>query len=75
MTIQGEILTAQQQAETSFQTFDGAMQGMQQDAETGLDAGRRFEVPMPLAAATRDLIRLIVERFGERSGQKLEDQR
>jgi len=29
---------------------------LRKDMDLGLDAGRRFEVPMPLASATRDLI-------------------
>src|SRR2546428_461790 len=29
---------------------------LRKDMDLGLDAGRRFEVPMPLAALTRDLI-------------------
>jgi 3-hydroxyisobutyrate dehydrogenase-like beta-hydroxyacid dehydrogenase len=30
--------------------------------DLGLDAGRRFEVPMPLASATRDLIQTMMGR-------------
>jgi 3-hydroxyisobutyrate dehydrogenase len=29
---------------------------LRKDVELGLDAGRKFEVPMPLASITRDLI-------------------
>lgn len=32
------------------------------DLDPGLDAGRRFEVPMPLAAATRDLVHSMIGR-------------
>jgi 3-hydroxyisobutyrate dehydrogenase len=33
---------------------------LRKDLDLGLDAGRRFEVPMPLAAATRDLIQSMI---------------
>jgi 3-hydroxyisobutyrate dehydrogenase-like beta-hydroxyacid dehydrogenase len=33
---------------------------LKKDMDLGLDAGRRFEVPMPLAAATRDLIQTMI---------------
>ncbi len=33
---------------------------LRKDMDLGLDAGRRFEVPMPLAAATRDLIQSMI---------------
>jgi 3-hydroxyisobutyrate dehydrogenase-like beta-hydroxyacid dehydrogenase len=35
---------------------------LKKDMDLGLDAGRRFEVPMPLAAATRDLIQAMIGR-------------
>jgi 3-hydroxyisobutyrate dehydrogenase len=35
---------------------------LRKDMDLGLDAGRRFEVPMPLAAATRDLIQAMMGR-------------
>jgi 3-hydroxyisobutyrate dehydrogenase len=35
---------------------------LRKDMDLGLDAGRRFEVPMPLAAATRDLIQSLIGR-------------
>ncbi|MGZ5033439.1 MAG: NAD(P)-dependent oxidoreductase [Usitatibacter sp.] len=35
---------------------------LRKDMDLGLDAGRRFEVPMPLAAATRDLIQSMMGR-------------
>jgi hypothetical protein len=38
-TLQGEVVTARQAAESSFQTFEDAVQGLQQDAETGFDGG------------------------------------
>jgi len=33
---------------------------LRKDMDLGLDAGRRFEVPMPLAGATRDLIQSMI---------------
>src|SRR5580765_3426401 len=33
---------------------------LRKDMDLGLEAGRRFEVPMPLAAATRDLIQSMI---------------
>jgi 3-hydroxyisobutyrate dehydrogenase len=33
---------------------------LRKDMDLGLDAGRRFEVPMPLASATRDLIQSMI---------------
>ena len=33
---------------------------LRKDMDLGLDAGRRFEVPMPIAAATRDLIQTMI---------------
>jgi 3-hydroxyisobutyrate dehydrogenase-like beta-hydroxyacid dehydrogenase len=33
---------------------------LRKDLDLGLDAGRRFEVPMPLASATRDLIQSLI---------------
>jgi 3-hydroxyisobutyrate dehydrogenase len=33
---------------------------LRKDMDLGLDAGRRFEVPMPLAALTRDLIQQMI---------------
>ena len=33
---------------------------LRKDMDLGLDAGRKFEVPMPLAAATRDLIQSMI---------------
>jgi len=41
---------------------------LRKDLDLGLDAGRRFEVPMPLAAATRDLVQSMMGR-----GMKEED--
>jgi len=35
---------------------------LRKDMDLGLDAGRRFEVPMPLAAATRDLVQAMMGR-------------
>jgi len=35
---------------------------LRKDMDLGLDAGRRFEVPMPLATATRDLIQSMMGR-------------
>lgn len=35
---------------------------LRKDMDLGLDAGRRFEVPMPLAAATRDLVQAMIGR-------------
>ena len=35
---------------------------LRKDLDLGLDAGRRFEVPMPLAAATRDLVQAMMGR-------------
>ena len=35
---------------------------LRKDMDLGLDAGRRFEVPMPLATATRDLIQSMIGR-------------
>jgi 3-hydroxyisobutyrate dehydrogenase-like beta-hydroxyacid dehydrogenase len=35
---------------------------LRKDMDLGLDAGRRFEVPMPLAAMTRDLIQQMIGR-------------
>jgi 3-hydroxyisobutyrate dehydrogenase len=33
---------------------------LRKDMDLGLDAGKRFEVPMPIAAATRDLIQTMI---------------
>jgi len=33
---------------------------LRKDMDLGLDAGRKFEVPMPLASATRDLIQSMI---------------
>ena len=33
---------------------------LRKDLDLGLDAGRHFEVPMPLASATRDLIQMMI---------------
>jgi len=41
-------------------TFTPAL--LRKDLDLGLDAGRRFEVPLPLAAATRDLIQSMIGR-------------
>jgi 3-hydroxyisobutyrate dehydrogenase len=41
---------------------------LRKDMDLGLDAGRRFEVPMPLAAATRDMVQAMIGR-----GMKEED--
>jgi len=41
---------------------------LRKDLDLGLDAGRRLEVPMPLASATRDLIQSMMGR-----GMKEED--
>jgi 3-hydroxyisobutyrate dehydrogenase-like beta-hydroxyacid dehydrogenase len=35
---------------------------LRKDMDLGLDAGRRLEVPMPLAAATRDLVQSMMGR-------------
>ena len=35
---------------------------LRKDMDLGLDAGRRFEVPLPLAAATRDLVQSLIGR-------------
>jgi 3-hydroxyisobutyrate dehydrogenase len=35
---------------------------LRKDLDLGLDAGRRFDVPMPLAALTRDLIQTLIGR-------------
>jgi 3-hydroxyisobutyrate dehydrogenase-like beta-hydroxyacid dehydrogenase len=35
---------------------------LRKDLDLGLDAGRRYEVPMPLAAATRDLVQAMMGR-------------
>jgi 3-hydroxyisobutyrate dehydrogenase len=35
---------------------------LRKDMDLGLDAGKRFEVPMPLASATRDLIQAMMGR-------------
>jgi len=35
---------------------------LRKDLDLGLDAGRNFEVPMPLAAATRDLVQSLIGR-------------
>jgi 3-hydroxyisobutyrate dehydrogenase-like beta-hydroxyacid dehydrogenase len=35
---------------------------LRKDLDLGLDAGRRFEVPLPLASATRDLIQSMMGR-------------
>jgi 3-hydroxyisobutyrate dehydrogenase-like beta-hydroxyacid dehydrogenase len=35
---------------------------LRKDLDLGLDAGRKFEVPMPLASATRDLIQSMIGR-------------
>ena len=39
-------------------TFTPAL--LRKDLDLGLDAGRRFEVPMPLASATRDLVQTMI---------------
>ncbi len=41
-------------------TFTPAL--LRKDMDLGLDAGRRFEVPLPLASATRDLIQSMMSR-------------
>ena len=41
-------------------TFTPAL--LRKDMDLGLDAGKRFEVPMPLATATRDLIQSMMGR-------------
>jgi 3-hydroxyisobutyrate dehydrogenase-like beta-hydroxyacid dehydrogenase len=35
---------------------------LRKDLDLGLDAGRRFEVPMPLASATRDIVQTLIGR-------------
>ena len=35
---------------------------LRKDMDLGLDAGRRFGVPMPLAAATRDMVQAMMDR-------------
>ena len=37
-------------------------QALRKDMDLGLDAARKFEVPMPLASATRDLIQAMMGR-------------
>jgi 3-hydroxyisobutyrate dehydrogenase-like beta-hydroxyacid dehydrogenase len=41
-------------------TFTPAL--LRKDMDLGLDAGKRFDVPMPLASATRDLIQSMIGR-------------
>jgi len=41
-------------------TFTPAL--LRKDMDLGIDAGKRFEVPMPLASATRDLIQSMIGR-------------
>lgn len=41
-------------------TFTPAL--LRKDLDLGLDAGKRFEVPMPLASATRDLVQSMMGR-------------
>src|SRR6478609_4880481 len=41
-------------------TFTPAL--LRKDMDLGLDAGKRFEVPMPLASATRDLLQSMIGR-------------
>nr|HET7859490.1 NAD(P)-dependent oxidoreductase [Caldimonas sp.] len=33
---------------------------LRKDLDLGLDAGRRFDVPMPLASITRDLVQTLI---------------
>jgi 3-hydroxyisobutyrate dehydrogenase-like beta-hydroxyacid dehydrogenase len=35
---------------------------LRKDLDLGLDAGRRFDVPMPLASLTRDIVQTLIER-------------
>jgi 3-hydroxyisobutyrate dehydrogenase-like beta-hydroxyacid dehydrogenase len=35
---------------------------LRKDLDLGLDAGRRFEVPMPLASLTRDIVQTLIGR-------------
>jgi 3-hydroxyisobutyrate dehydrogenase-like beta-hydroxyacid dehydrogenase len=35
---------------------------LRKDLDLGLDAGRRFEVPMPLASLTRDAVQTLIGR-------------
>ena len=35
---------------------------LRKDLDLGLDAARRFDVPMPLASATRDIVQTLIER-------------
>jgi 3-hydroxyisobutyrate dehydrogenase-like beta-hydroxyacid dehydrogenase len=35
---------------------------LRKDLDLGLEAGRRFEVPMPLASATRDIVQTLIGR-------------
>ncbi len=35
---------------------------LRKDLDLGLDAGRRFEVPLPLASATRDIVQTLIGR-------------
>ena len=35
---------------------------LRKDLDLGLDAARRFDVPMPLATATRDIVQTLIER-------------
>jgi 3-hydroxyisobutyrate dehydrogenase-like beta-hydroxyacid dehydrogenase len=41
-------------------TFTPAL--LRKDLDLGLEAGRRFEVPMPLASATRDIVQTLIGR-------------
>jgi 3-hydroxyisobutyrate dehydrogenase len=35
---------------------------LRKDLDLGLDAGRRYEVPMPLASLTRDIVQTLIGR-------------
>ena len=35
---------------------------LRKDLDLGLDAGRRFDVPMPLASVTRDIVQTMIGR-------------
>jgi 3-hydroxyisobutyrate dehydrogenase-like beta-hydroxyacid dehydrogenase len=35
---------------------------LRKDLDLGLDAGRRFDVPMPLASLTRDIVQTLIGR-------------
>ena len=46
---------------------------LRKDLDLGLDAGRRFEVPMPLASLTRDIVQTLIGRGHGRRGLRQAD--